>query len=540
MSTATAPTPAAPPAPFKPGLVARAIAAFSGMPGQVLKLAFLALSNALAVWAAYVLIDQSRWISLAILVAVTAAIDLIYLVPQRGTLPLKFLVPGTVFLLAFQIVPIVYTIEVALSNYSTGHIISKADAIQQIKINSLQQPENGRQYEAAPARDKDGNLVLILRDDTSGAFFVGTKDALKPLAKTAVKADPDSGIPTAATGYTLITGAELFSLDKQLSAFDIPTTGDATIRPQGVHNAVELRPTLRYDSARDRFVRISDGVVFNDNGKGSFVAANNAKDELEPGWKAFTGLANLHKLTSNPLYRDPFVRVFIWTLVYATLTVFISFAVGLFLAIALDKKGLRFQKVYRSVLVIPYAMPAFLSLLVWGGLLNDEFGVVNKLFHTHIPWLFDANWARVSVVLVSVWLTTPYFFLVSMGALQSIPAELTEAARVDGGGGWAIFKRVTLPLLLVAVAPLMIASFAFNFNNFNNIYLLTGGGPYSGSSSVAGSTDILISYTYKLAIATGKGQDYGLASTVGIVIFFIVASISGVSFWRSKSLENLN
>jgi len=539
VSTAAAPTPASSPAPFKPGLVARAIAAFSGTPGQVLKMTFLALSNALAVWAAYVLIDQSRWVSLALLVAVTAAIDLIYLAPRRGTLPLKFLVPGTVFLLAFQIVPIVYTIEVALSNYSTGHIISKADAIQQIKINSLQQPENGRQYEAAPARDRDGKLVLILRDDTSGAVFIGTKDALEPLPKSSVKVDPDSGIPTAATGYTLITGAELFSLDKQLSAFDIPTTGDAAIRPQGVHNAVELRPTLRYDAARGRFVRTSDGAVFSDNGKGSFVSAG-TKEELEPGWKAFTGLANLHKLTSNPLYRDPFVRVFIWTLVYATLTVFLSFAVGLFLAIALDKKGLRFQKLYRSVLVIPYAMPGFLSLLVWGGLLNDEFGVVNKLFHTHIPWLFDANWARVSVILVSVWLTTPYFFLVSMGALQSIPAELTEAARVDGGGGWAIFKRVTLPLLLVAVAPLMIASFAFNFNNFNNIYLLTGGGPYSGSSSVAGSTDILISYTYKLAIATGKGQDYGLASTVGIVIFFIVASISGVSFWRSKSLENLN
>ena len=86
--------------------------------------------------------------------------------------------------------------------------------------------------------------------------------------------------------------------------------------------------------------------------------------------------------------------MFIWTLVYATLTVFLSFAIGLFLAIALDKKGLRFQQLYRSVLVIPYAMPGFLSLLVWGGLLNDEFGVVNKLFHTHIPWLFDANWAR--------------------------------------------------------------------------------------------------------------------------------------------------
>ena len=122
-----------------------------------------------------------------------------------------------------------------------------------------------------------------------------------------------------------------------------------------------------------------------------------------------------------------------------------------------------------------------------------------------MPWLFDANWAKVSVILVSVWLTVPYFFLVSMGALQAIPEELNEAARVDGGGPLQLFRRVTLPLLLVAVSPLLIASFAFNFNNFNNIYLLTSGGPPMGESSIAGSTDILISYTYKLAIADRQG-----------------------------------
>ena len=540
MSTASsASPPVAPQPPFRPGIVARSIAAFSGTPGQIIKLVILSLTNALAVWAAYVLVDRTKWISLALLVAVTIAVDVVYLAPRTWTLPAKFLVPGTVFLLAFQMVPIIYTIEVALSNYSTGHIASKSEAIAQIKLNSLEPPPNGKQYEAAPARDDSGTLVLILHEDATGQVFAGTTKGLTPLAKPEVKVD-ESGIPTSAKGYTLIKGAELFSLDKELAKLTVPTSGDAAIQGQGVHNAVELQPTLRYDAVRDRFVRISDGVVFDDNGKGAFAAANNAKDELEPGWKTFIGVGNFRKLATNPLYRDPFVRVFVWTVVYATFTVFLSFAVGLFLAIALDKKGLRGQKLYRSVLVIPYAMPGFLSLLVWGGLLNDDFGVVNKLLHLHVPWLFDANWARVSVILVSIWLTTPYFFLVSMGALQSIPAELTEAARVDGAGGWAIFRRVTLPLLLVAVAPLMIASFAFNFNNFNNIYLLTGGGPYSGTSSVAGATDILISYTYKLAIATGKGSDYGLASTVGIVIFFIVASISGVSFWRSKSLENVN
>ena len=302
---------------------------------------------------------------------------------------------------------------------------------------------------------------------------------------------------------------------------------------------------MRYDSKRNVFVRITDGKVFHDNGRGSFV---NGSDELEPGWKTHIGFRNFSRIIHDPLVRKPFLSIFAWTFVFAAATVFFSFAVGLFLAIALDKRGMRFQQVYRSVLVIPYAIPGFLSLLVWAGLLNDDFGVVNRVFGIHVPWLFGGNvfswlpfisWPRIAVVLVSVWLTTPYFFLVSMGALQSIPDELTEAARVDGGGAWQIFRRVTLPLLLVAVAPLMIASFAFNFNNFNNVYLLTGGGPYNTESSVAGNTDILISYTYKLAIAAGKGSDYGLASAVAIIIFFIVAGISGVSFWRTKSLESL-
>ena len=149
------------------------------------------------------------------------------------------------------------------------------------------------------------------------------------------------------------------------------------------------------------------------------------------------------------------------------------------------------------------------------------------------------TWAKISVILVSVWLTFPYFFLISLGALQSIPAELTEAARVDGGGPWQVFRRVTLPLLLIVVAPLMIASFAFNFNNFGNIYFLTGGGPASSDQTTAGDTDILISYTYKLAFASGKGQDYGLASGVALIIFFIVATISSLAFWRTNALENI-
>jgi arabinogalactan oligomer/maltooligosaccharide transport system permease protein len=525
-------------ATFRPGRLARAIAAFSGPVGAGVRVALLALSNALAAWALYVLIGRGDWVTVAIIAAATAAIDVIYLSARRWSMPAKFLVPGTIFLIGFQVIPIVYTVSVAFTNYSTGHILGKGGAIAAIEVNSLQPPANGKQYEMSPARDAGGTLVVLLHDDTTGVVYVGTKKGLEPLPKTDVKI-ASNGQPTSAKGYTVITGAELFHLGSQLDELEVPTGNGAAIQPQGVSQAVELEPTLRYDKQKDEFVRISDGAVFADNGHGSFAAVKNPANELEPGWKTGVGFNNFSEIVRDPLVRKPFLSVFAFTLVFATSVVLLSFAIGLFLAIALDKPGMRLQRTYRSILVIPYAIPGFISILVWGGLLNDDFGVVNRLLHVHIPWLFGANTARVSVIFVSVWLTVPYFFLVSLGALQSIPAELVEAARVDGGGAWQIFRKITLPLLLIAVAPLMIASFALNFNNFNNIYLLTGGGPYTGTSSIAGSTDILISYTYKLAIATGKGQDFGLASAVSIIIFFIVAGISGVSFWRSKALEGM-
>jgi arabinogalactan oligomer/maltooligosaccharide transport system permease protein len=517
-------------------LPSRLVAAFSGPVGLAAKIALLSVVNAIAVWALVVLLDHDKWIAIAALVAVTAAIDVIYFLPRA--VPAKFLLPGIFFLLAFQVVPVLYTVDVAFSNWSTGHLLVKSEAIDGIKRASLEQSENGKSYTMAPARDENGGLVLLLVDEDTGKQYVGSKDGLKPLPSGSL--EQSGGIFTKTpSAYKLIQGSALVGLDKELSAFTVPTTGDNAIRAEGLSNAVELHPTLRYDSAHDRFVRIADGAMFTDNGRGSYV---HGQEELEPGWRTSVGFLNFSRVFHNKLIRDPFVRVLIWTFVFALATVLLSFALGLFLAITLSKDGMRFRSVYRSVLVLPYAIPGFLSLLVWGGLLNDDFGVVNRLLGhigIHVPWLFEPNWARVSVILVSTWLTFPYFFLVSLGALASIPSELVEAARVDGAGRWQVFRKVTLPLLLVAVAPLMIASFAFNFNNFGNIYFLTGGGPASSDQSVAGATDILISYSYKLAFASGKGQDYGLASTISIFIFVIIGTISAISFSRTKALENL-
>jgi arabinogalactan oligomer/maltooligosaccharide transport system permease protein len=516
-------------------LPSRAVATFSGPAGLAVKIGLLSVVNAIAIWALVILLQRHSLVAAGILLVVTAAIDALYLVPNKAV-PAKFLVPGTVFLIAFQLIPIIYTINVAFTNWSTGHIINKPAAIKQIRITSLAESANGKSYTIAPAKDKDGRLVLLMVDDTTGATYVGSSDSLKPVPKTEFSIK--DAVITGAAGYTLLKGADLNGIDSQLAALVVPSGGQNGIRPQGLDTAVELHPTLRYDAARDVFVRISNGTVFSDNGRGSYVAAGK-KEELEPGWKTSVGFSNFSRMIHSSLVRGPFIRVFIWTLAFATLTVLISFFMGLFLAITLNKPGLRFRWAYRSAIVLPYAMPAFLSLLIWRGLFNDDFGVVNKLLHAHIPWLFDPNWAKVAVLLVSTWMTIPYFFLISLAALQSIPNELIEAAKVDGASGWQNFRKVVLPLLLIAVAPLMIASFAFNFNNFGNIYLLTGGGPAQDNSPVAGATDILISYSYKIAFAAGKGQDYGLASAMSFVIFFIVGTISAITFSRTKALESL-
>src|SRR5262249_37322068 len=152
-------------------------------------------------------------------------------------------------------------------------------------------------------------------------------------------------------------------LDRQLHALRVPLDDGSAIEPEGFTVAVPLKPTLRYDEGRDAFVRLRDGTLFHDNGSGSFPDARG--NEPEPGGKTPVGFHNCGRVLHDPLVRGPFLRVFAWTIAYATLTVLFSFAIGLFLAMVLDKPGMRFLRAYRSILVLPYAVPGFLSLLVW-------------------------------------------------------------------------------------------------------------------------------------------------------------------------------
>jgi ABC-type sugar transport system permease subunit len=197
------------------------------------------------------------------------------------------------------------------------------------------------------------------------------------------------------------------------------------------------------------------------------------------------------------------------------------------------------------LLIIPYAMPGVIGILIWRGMLNPHLGIVSTTLESAFgwspAWFSNPGWAKVAILLINMWLTFPYMMLISSGALQSIPEDLYEAAELDGAGVWDRFRDITLPLLMVSLGPLLIASFAFSFNNFNVIYLFNEGGPpIPGTPTPAGHTDILISYTYRLAFAGHRGSDYGYAAAIAFVIFLLISVITLFNFRFTRIWEEIS
>nr|HPJ57863.1 maltose ABC transporter permease MalF [Kiritimatiellia bacterium] len=246
---------------------------------------------------------------------------------------------------------------------------------------------------------------------------------------------------------------------------------------------------------------------------------------------------NFRLLFTDPAIRRPFLQIFTWNVAFALLSVVLSFALGVTLACLLQWKALRGRAVYRTLLILPYAIPAFIPILVFRGLFNEGYGEINlvlsSLFGIAPRWFTDPALARTMILIVNTWLGYPYMMIVASGMLQAVPDELYEATAIDGAGPWTNFWKVTLPQILPPTLPLLVASFAFNFNNFSLIYLLTGGKPdIVGSATVAGTTDLLVSYTFRMAFKDSSAR-FGFASAVASLLFLLVALLA----WQQLRLS---
>ena len=466
-------------------------------------------------------IAQGEYFIAGFLAITVLLLALTYL--TKVSIPLKFFLPGILLLVAFVLSPIIFTVTMSGYNYKTGNIVSKDEAILQIKNRGFESDANGTSFDIKIGRYEMQEAILV-SDVINGAYFISTENNRIPLVAADLTIN-EYGVAESAPDFETLSDADMASADEIYSLKRFKYQDDYFIALEGFEVGIVSRQILSYDEVKDQFNNIVSGEIYTDNGKGNYAIAENPDLYLEPGWRAPVWFENYTKLFTEERLRGPLVSVFIWTVMFATLSVLTTFALGLLLALALNKP-IRGRRVYRSILILPYAMPSIMSILIWGGMFNTEFGAINNLLGTDIAWFQSALFAKFAIILVNLWLGFPYFYLVSSGALQAIPSELIEAAAIDGANPRQIFRQITLPLLLQILAPLLIASFAFNFNNFNLIYLLTGGGPRAElDGELAGATDILISFTYKIAFGSSV-QDLGLASAISLVIFLLVAVIS--------------
>ncbi|KQO96735.1 maltose ABC transporter permease MalF [Leifsonia sp. Leaf264] len=511
-------------------------AASVGTKMLLLKIVVLGVVDAIALYALFILVGHEQWLVAAIVVAVTALFNWIYF--SRRNLPAKYLAPGVLFLVVFQIFTLVYTGYVAFTNYGTGHNGTQEQAVSSLMSSALERVPDSPTY-AVTIIDQGGTLGMLVTDP-DGTVSVGNDET--PLHEVD-DATMDGGLAVAVPGAESLDFAQVIARTDEITELAVPFSedpNDGALRTQDGRSAYLYTSTLEYDEAAGTMTDTKTGTVYSDVGTGAFTAEDGT--ELLPGWQVNVGFDNFVRAFTDERIRGPLIYVTIWTFVFAILSVATTFFLGLFLAIVFNDVRMKGRRYYRLIMILPYAFPAFLTALVWSGMMNETFGFINQVIFggAAIPWLTDPTLAKVSILIVNLWLGFPYMFLVCTGALQAIPEDITEAATVDGAKPWAIFRLIKLPLLLVTLAPLLIASFAFNFNNFNLIYLLTNGGPRDSNAPIpVGFTDILISMVYKVAF-TGQTRDYGLASAFAIIIFIIVAAIAIFSFRKTKALEDLN
>ncbi|MBK8903993.1 MAG: ABC transporter permease subunit [Anaerolineaceae bacterium] len=513
----------------------------SSLTSILIRLVLLFAIDGFAIWFIVNLFANEAYFLTGALVFVTVMINVVIL--RQDMYPLRWMLIGLVMMVLFSIYPNLFTIFVAFTNFGDGHLLAKDQAIVQIQRERYL-PEGGAAFRWTAFENEDGEYALWLLDQEGvGYLAVPGEPLLQAGSGEAGIGELDSsGIPVSIEGYTRLNAITLAAGAGDEVRDILFGTGDQAVQIRSTQEAAALQPLYLYDEARDVMINQETGLEYAPI-DGTFTARNGA--ELRPGFQAVVGFENFTRFFKSPALQGPLVRIITWNFAFAFLSVFMTFSLGLTIALIYNDPSFPGKKLIQSFLLIPYTIPSLITILIWRGLLNTQVGIINRtltqLIGTAPPWTENQWWAKVAILLVNLWLGYPYFMLICSGALQAIPTELYHAAEVDGANVWQRFRKITLPLLLVAVGPLLVASFTFNFNNFNLIYLfIQGGPPIAGATTRAGHTDILISYVYNLAFAGGRGFDYGLASAVTIVIFFIVGAITLLQFRYTQMWEEVS
>ncbi len=447
---------------------------------------------------------------------------------RKTLFPYRWLSVGIVLAVLFTIYPIFYTVFLSFTNMSGGHLLTKTQAIDRIKSVTYT-PEEAVTYEWT-AYAKGGSEYLLVIADPDGKLQVAKPGELpRPL-------DADAP-PETVDGYKMLNPIEALRSIDAIGAVSYGVAPDIV----SIISSSEATATVgryEYDRGADSFTDAKTGTVYASSRRGAFESESG--DALIPGFMVNVGADNYARFLGNDGYRKPILSVIVWNFVFALGSVGLSFALGLLIALLFE--DLPGRRVIRALLIIPYPVPVLVSIMVWKALLNERLGLVTNLIASTFgvsPHFFtEAIWAQAALIVINVYLSYPYFYILSSGALKSIPGELFEAAKIDGAGPWAITKKITLPLVLRILGPLLIASFSFNFNNFTLIWGFNAGLPAMPDTIVPmGYTDLLISFIYRLGFSTANAADYGFAAAITVMLFLFVSVMVFFQTLNSKALK---
>lgn len=444
--------------------------------------------------------------------------------------PFRYLFPGLIATLVFVVFPIVYTFAISFTNYSSRNLLTLERATQYF-LEQTYTVEGGQSY--AFTLHRDGHAFRVKLENEQGEVFVSPPLALYKgpiVVEAQVPAPGDAPLSESVDTKTLIS----YLTNLKLVSFQLPNGHLLSVTGLRQYGAVSKLYKVNRDGS---LVNQQDNSVLTPNKKtGYFETA--AGEQLTPGFTVQVGWSQYTKIFSDASFSEPFFRIFVWTVTFAGLTVLFAFSVGIVLAVLMEWQALRGRAFYQTMFFIPYTVPAFISILIFKGLFNQNTGEINQilemLFGIHPSWFSTPFLAKSMLLIVNTWLGFPYMMVVSMGLIKAIPPDLYEASAIAGSGPLTNFFRITLPLIIKPMTPLLIASFAFNFNNVMLIALLTGGRPdFLDTKVPAGTTDLLVSFTYRIAFED-SGANFGLAAAISTVLFFMVAVLSLINMRLTK------
>ncbi len=436
----------------------------------------------------------------------------------------KYLFPGIAGMLVFVAFPLLYTVQIGFTNYSSSNLLEQARARNYLLEQTVADEAHARAF-TLHAEGKSLRIKLMPEEGSAGDVLVSPPLNLAGAAPTAPTTMQALGATALGPALNL---RELIAVREPLALLQLQTPasdGSKLIRYAGLREFGPIEPLWKAD-ADGAITQLSSGTTFTPNrSTGYFESAQG--ERIQPGFKVGIGFANYTRMLLDADFRGPFVSIFIWTVLFAGLTVLFSTALGMTLAVLLEWEGLKHRALYRTLLFLPYAVPGFISILVFKGLFNQNFGeingILNSLFGVRPEWFADPTLAKVMILIVNTWLGYPYIMILCSGLIKAIPADLYEASAIAGAKPLTNFFKITAPLIAKPLTPLLISAFAFNFNNFVLISLLTDGRPdFLNTKLPAGTTDILVSYTYRIAF-TDSGQNFGLAAAISTLIFVMVA-----------------